>query len=71
MTVEDSILEKLRALPDAKQREVLELVASRVVRLTRDPENHLDQDWAGDLKGFRNTFTSLDLQEKALEWRGD
>jgi hypothetical protein len=31
----------------------------------------LRQDWAGALKGYRDQYTSLELQEKALEWRGD
>lgn len=70
MTVEDSIIEKLRALPDAKQRKVLKFVAALVVQLNLDQESHLDQDWAGALKRYRSSFTSLDLQEKALEWRG-
>ncbi len=29
------------------------------------------QDWAGALKDFRDKYTSLDLQKKSLDWRGD
>ncbi len=29
------------------------------------------QDWAGSLWDFRSRYTSLELQKKALEWRGD
>ena len=28
-------------------------------------------DWAGGLSEFRDRFTSLELQKKALEWWGD
>lgn len=31
----------------------------------------LSQDWAGALRSYRDQYTSLDLQKKALEWRGD
>ena len=31
----------------------------------------LHQDWAGALRDYRDQYTSLELQEKALEWRGD
>jgi hypothetical protein len=31
----------------------------------------LRQDWAGALKEYRDQYTSLELQKKALEWRGD
>jgi len=29
------------------------------------------QDWAGALRDIKSEYTSLDLQKKALEWRGD
>jgi len=29
------------------------------------------QDWAGALRDVKSEYTSLDLQKKALEWRGD
>lgn len=32
---------------------------------------HLRMDWAGGLKEYRDKYTSLDLQQKALEWWGD
>jgi len=31
----------------------------------------LRQDWAGALRDYRDKYTSLELQKKALEWRGD
>jgi hypothetical protein len=31
----------------------------------------LQMNWAGGLSEFHGQFTSLELQKKALEWRGD
>jgi len=31
----------------------------------------LKQDWAGALKEYRDKYTSLSLQAKVSEWRGD
>jgi hypothetical protein len=31
----------------------------------------LKQNWAGALSDYREKYTSLELQKKALEWRGD
>lgn len=31
----------------------------------------LKQNWAGGLSDYREQYTSLQLQKKALEWRGD
>jgi hypothetical protein len=31
----------------------------------------LRQDWAGALRKYRNQYSSLELEKKALEWRGD
>lgn len=29
----------------------------------------LEQNWSGALKEYKKEFTSLELQEKAIEWR--
>jgi hypothetical protein len=31
----------------------------------------LRQNWAGALRDLKKEYTSLDLQKKALEWRGE
>lgn len=31
----------------------------------------LRQDWAGALSDVRDQYTSLELQKKSLDWRGD
>ena len=39
--------------------------------LERKRGRKLRQDWAGALRKYRDQYTSLELQKKALEWRGD
>ena len=31
----------------------------------------LRQDWAGALRDYRQQYTSLELEGKAMEWRGN
>jgi hypothetical protein len=35
------------------------------------PARKLRQNWAGGLSDYGSQYTSLELQKKALEWRGD
>jgi len=35
------------------------------------PRSRLKLDWAGGLREYRDKYTSLELQKKALEWWGD
>lgn len=42
-----------------------------IEKSARKKSKTLDQSWAGALKEYKNKFTSLELQKKALEWRGD
>jgi hypothetical protein len=40
-------------------------------RQKRVPKHGLRQDWAGALREQREQYTSVELQHKAVEWRGD
>jgi mRNA-degrading endonuclease RelE of RelBE toxin-antitoxin system len=71
MSIEKSVLEKLLKLPVEKQKEVLDFVDSLLKKRKRRNGKKLRQDWAGALKDYRDQYTSLELQKKALEWRGD
>ena len=62
----------LRELPPESQTEVEDFVLFlRTKQVRTTPGRKLRQDWAGVLKDYRGQYTSLDLQKKALEWRGD
>jgi hypothetical protein len=63
--------ETMKELPPELQREVEDfanfLLESRAKRKT----GKLRLGWAGALVEFRDQFTALELQKKALEWWGD
>ena len=65
---------KVKNLPPDMQREVMDFVEFLIQRRAanrRDDSKPVSQNWAGGLSEFRDRFTSVDLQHKAREWRGD
>ena len=66
-----SIEDRIKLLPPELQREVEDFVEFLTERWVRKPAGKLSQDWAGALRDYRDQYTSLELQKKALEWRGD
>jgi Protein of unknown function (DUF2281) len=71
MSVDKSLLEKLEKLPAAKRQEVEKFVEALLNKQKPKTKTTLRQDWAGALRDYRDQYTSLELQKKALEWRGD
>jgi len=67
----ENIEEIIRKLPPELQREVKDFVNFLIEKRARKQGVKLRQDWAGALKDYREKYTSLELQKKALEWRGD
>lgn len=63
--------ELLRGLPPDYQAEVREFLESLLEKQKRKANKKLNQNWAGALSDYREQYTSLELQRKALEWRGD
>jgi len=63
--------EIINQLPPQLQEEVKEFAEFLLEKRGKKPGRKLRQDWAGALKDYRDQYTSLELQEKALEWRGD
>ena len=61
----------LKELPKESQAEVRQFVESLIERQRRQSRGHLRQNWAGALEDYREQFTSLELQKKALDWRDD
>jgi len=66
-----SLKEMVEQLPPELQEEVRDFVEFLLVRRVCKRGRKLRQDWAGALRKYRNQYTSLELQRKALEWRGD
>ena len=65
------IEELIRELPTDLQQEVLDFVEFLIEKRARKRGGKLRQDWAGALRDYRDQYTSLELQKRALEWRGD
>jgi hypothetical protein len=63
--------ERIKELPPELHQEVMDFVDFLLEKRGRRPGRKLRQDWAGALKDYREQYTSLELQKKALEWRGD
>ena len=63
-------LEKMiKDLPPDLQQEVIDFAQHLAARRKKSRKRKLRMDWAGALKEYRDQFTSLELQKKALEWR--
>ena len=63
--------EIINQLPPQLQEVVKEFAEFLLEKRGKKPGRKLRQDWAGALKDYRDQYTSLELQKKALEWRGD
>jgi hypothetical protein len=63
--------ELVKELPPDLHAEVRDFVEFLLKRRGRKRGRKLRQDWAGALRDYRDQYTSLELQKKALEWRGD
>lgn len=64
----DEIMKELS--PDA-QTQVKDFAEFLLKKKRRETQRTLRQDWAGALRDFRERYTSVELQKKSLEWRGD
>ena len=63
--------EMVNKLSPELQREVEDFVQFLLRKQSSSTGRKLRQDWAGALRHYRDQYTSLKLQRKALEWRGD
>ena len=66
-----SFEEMMEALPPELRQEVQDFAKFLFETKVRPKRSKLRLTWAGGLSEFRAQFTSLELQKKALEWRGD
>lgn len=61
----------LKDLPPESQAEVRDFLESLIKRRQRKSNGHVRQSWASALEDYREQFTSLELQKRSLDWRGD
>lgn len=67
----ETIDELIGQLPPELQQEVRDFAQFLLETKARPKQEKLRMSWAGALREFRDRFTSLELQKKALEWWGD
>ena len=67
----DELAETIRILSPEAQRQVMDFIRRLTGTSKPLPGSQLKQNWAGALRRYRQQYTSLDLQRKAFEWRGD
>ncbi len=65
------IEQKIKELPPELQHEVEDFIEFLIEKRKVKRGKKLRQDWAGALRDFRDQYTSLELQKKSLDWRGD
>jgi len=65
------IEQKIKELPPELQHEVEDFIEFLIERRVIKQGKKLRQDWAGALSDYRDQYTSLELQKKSLDWRGD
>ena len=65
------IEQKIKMLPPELQNEVEDFIEFLIERKKVKSGKKLRQDWAGSLRDFRDQYSSLELQKKSLDWRGD
>ncbi len=66
-----SLEDLVKGIPPELREQVRDFLVSLMERRVKRKCGPLRQDWAGSLREFKGKYTSLDLQKKALEWRGD
>jgi len=65
-----SLKENIEKLPPDLQEEVKDFIDFLLEKKMHRKQKKLRLSWAGALREYRDQFTSLELQKKALEWWG-
>jgi len=66
-----SLNDIVKKLPPESQDEVFSFAKRLLQKQLKSSKKRIDISWAGALKEYKDQYTSLDLQRKALEWWGD
>jgi hypothetical protein len=65
------IEEMAKKLPPDLRIQVQNFMEFLIERKKQNRRATMRQDWAGALRDVKSEYTSLDLQKKALQWRGE
>jgi len=63
--------EIIQELPPSEQKAVRDFAEFLMAKQQKKMGKKLKQNWAGILSDYREQYTSLELQKKALEWRSE
>ncbi|MFQ5638099.1 MAG: DUF2281 domain-containing protein [bacterium] len=66
-----SLDQVIKELPSDLRKEVYDFADYLLTTKVKRKQKKLRMSWAGGLREFRDQYTSLELQKKALEWWGD
>jgi hypothetical protein len=67
--MEPIIQQKMEQLPPDLRKEVIDFIDFLLTKKVSNRKKKPKLDWIGGLKEYRDQYTSLELQKKALEWR--
>ena len=70
-TTAKSLEELVRELSPSMAAEVRDFVEFLLNKQESRASNPLRQDWAGALRDLKEQYTSVELQHRASDWRGD
>ena len=63
--------ELMSKLPPELHKEVEEFLEFLLKKQEKKRTGAFKLDWRGELRDFRNRYTSVEIQHKAQEWWGD
>lgn len=65
-----TLMELVEELPPDLRQEVWDFAQYLLQTKVRRRATRLDLKWRGALRDLRDQYTSVELQHRALEWRG-
>jgi hypothetical protein len=68
--IDGPIEEIIQRLPPDLKQEVYDFALFLLEKRAQPKQRRLKMKWAGGLREFRDQYTSLELQKKAMQWWG-
>ncbi len=66
--MEPNIVKKFNQLPPDLRKEVVDFIDFLLTQKVSKRKKRLKLDWVGGLEEYRDQYTALALQKKALDW---
>lgn len=65
----ETIEEKLQKLPPDLKEQAMDFIEFLISKSKRQSRKTPTLEWIGGLEEYKEKYTALELQKKALEWR--